>query len=140
MELESKTEALIRPYGGSLIQLNVSEDEREELKARASGLPSLQISPRSVCDLELLTVGAFSPLDRFMGSADYQRVLEDMRLQDGTVFPIPVTLPVSSDDSIQLDQEIALRDSNNRLLAVMMVEEVYNWDTMAKKIIDIVGQ
>lgn len=128
MEHKSKTKELIGPYGGDLIQLHVSEAHREELKANASELPSLQISSRSVCDLELLTVGAFSPLDRFMGSVDYQSVLDRMRLKDESIFPIPITLPVEPNGIIKLDQEVALRDSNNRLLAVMTVEEIYEWN------------
>ena len=61
----------------------------------AAHLASLQLSPRSVCDLELLSTGAFSPLNQFMGKADYKRVLEEMRLQSGIFFPIPITLPVA---------------------------------------------
>jgi len=84
---------LIPPYKGKLIDLLVSGEERDELIRTASHLPSVQLSSRSLCDLELLATGAFSPLDRFMGKADYERVLEEMRLADGTLFPIPITLP-----------------------------------------------
>jgi len=100
----------------------------EDLKAYANRLPSLQLSERSVCDLELLATGAFSPLDRFMGREDHQRVLVEMRLANGYLFPIPITLPVDPDADIRLDQQIALRDARNELLAVMTVEEVYEWD------------
>ena len=118
---------LIEPYGGNLIDLGVSSEERTDLRARANQLPSVQISERSVCDLECLSMGAFSPLDRFMGREDYQRVVEEMRLSNGYVFPIPVTLPVDPDPDIKLDQEIALRDSRNNLLAILLVEEIYEW-------------
>lgn len=74
------------------MNLVVSPSEREELTAFTSHLPSLQLSERSVCDLEMLATGAFSPLDRFMGQEDYQRVLDEMRLTDGQVFPIPITV------------------------------------------------
>ena len=117
----------IEPYGGKLVDLRVSSEEFPDLKARANQLPSIQISERSVCDLECLSVGAFSPLDRFMGSDDYQRVLDEMHLSGGHVFPIPVTLPVDPDPNVKLDQEIALRDSKNNLLAVLLVEEIYEW-------------
>jgi ATP sulfurylase len=70
---------LIAPYGSSLVNLLVPTDAREALKAHAGQLPSVQLSARAVCDLELLATGAFSPLDRFMGQADYQRVLDEMR-------------------------------------------------------------
>ena len=95
---------------------------------RAKELPTIRLSDRCICDLELLATGAFSPLDRFMGAADYARVLEEMRLANGHLFPIPVTLPVSPDDKVELDQEVALLDSRNDILAVMTVEEIYEWD------------
>ena len=119
---------LISPYGGSLIDLRVSEAEISELKTYASRLTSIQLSERSVCDLELLATGAFSPLDRFMGRADYERVLLEMRLESGHVFPIPVTLPVEVGSDFRLDREVALRDSRNELLAVMTIAEIYEWD------------
>lgn len=122
------TSKLITPYGGTLVDLLVSADQLEERKAYASRLPSLQISERAVCDLELLAIGGFSPLDRFMGQADYQRVLDEMRLANGAVFPIPVTLPVDDTFAVPVGQEIALRNSKNNLLAIMTVEEIYSWD------------
>lgn len=119
---------LIPPYGGKLVDLLVPAEAREELKAHASTLPSLQVSDRVVCDLELLAVGGFSPLDRFMGQEDYQRVLDEMRLTSGHIFPIPVTLPVEPSPAIRLDADIALRNAKNELLAVMTIEEIYPWD------------
>jgi len=119
---------LIAPYGGRLVDLLVRPERLPELKARAHTLPSIQISERSVCDLELLATGAFSPLDRFMGKADYERVMHDMRLANGRLFSIPITLPVEAKAPVKLDQEIALRNSKNELLAVMTVEEIYPWD------------
>ena len=119
---------MISTYGDKLVDLLVPAEEHSEVMAKAGALASIQISDRSVCDLELLATGAFSPLDRFMGEADYQRVLEEMLLADGHIFPIPVTLPVNSAPPIQLDQQIALRDAKNELLAVMTIEEIYKWD------------
>ncbi len=119
---------LIEPYGGRLIDLVASDDERADLVAYAKGLPSIQLSERSVCDLEMLAIGAFSPLDRFMGEADLASVLDTMRLPDDSISPIPVTLPVSREASVALDQDIALRNAKNNLLAVMTVEEIYEWD------------
>ena len=83
---------LIPPYGGKLVDLVVGGDEREALIARAMKLPSIKISTRALCDLELLATGGFSPLNEFMGKADYERVLREMRLTDGTLFPLPITL------------------------------------------------
>jgi sulfate adenylyltransferase len=119
---------LIAPFGGALVDLLVPADELPEIKARAGRLPSVQVSERIACDLELLATGAFSPLDRFMSRADHQRVLDEMRLANGYVFPIPVTLPVEAGPDIALDQEVALRNAKNELLAVLVIEEIYPWD------------
>ena len=119
---------LIPPLAGTLVDLVVPPDEAEQLKADAGLLPSIQLSERSLCDLELLATGAFSPVDRFLGSDDYQSVLHDLRLSTGQVFPIPVTLPVDASTEIALDTDVALRSSKNELLAVMTIEEVYEWD------------
>lgn len=128
MQSSPTTTSLISPYGGALVDLTVPEAELAEARAYASTLPSLQISPRAVCDLEMLASGAFSPLDRFMGNADYQRVLKEMRLADGTLFSMPITLPVSEDSGLVIGADIALRDPMNDLLAIMTVEELYPWD------------
>jgi sulfate adenylyltransferase len=119
---------LIAPCGGRLVDLTVPAEERDALRAHAAALPSIQLSERALCDLELLANGGFSPLDRFMSRADYERSVAEMRLADGRLFPIPVTLPVDADAPIRLDAEIALRDARNELLAVITVEEIYPWD------------
>ena len=126
-EAANKTR-LIDPYGGELVNLLVPTDELAEVRAYASTLPSIQISERAVCDLELLATGGFSPLDRFMGQADYQSVLDTMRLADGTLFPMPITLPVEPDENIQVGRDVVLRDPRNAYLAIMNVEEIYEWD------------
>jgi sulfate adenylyltransferase len=94
----------------------------------ARQLPSIQLSERSTCDLELLATGAFSPLDGFMRRADYESVIHDMRLTNGLIFPIPITLPVTPGAPVHLDQALTLRDSRNEILAVLTVEEIYPWD------------
>ncbi len=119
---------LIEPYGGRLVDLLVPEAERAALKEHAGRLPSIQISERAACDLELLATGAFSPLDRFMGPDDFERVVSEMRLAGGSVSPIPITLPVDPEDLSGVGSEIALRDGRNNLLAVMDVEDIYPWD------------
>ncbi|GAB4436533.1 MAG: bifunctional sulfate adenylyltransferase/adenylylsulfate kinase [Anaerolineae bacterium] len=122
------TSLLIPPCGGKLVDLCTPPEELEALRVYANTLPSVVLSERSICDLELLAVGAFSPLDRFMGREDHQRVLDEMRLANGHLFPLPVTLPVDDAADIHLDQEIALRNRKNELLAIMTVEEIYTWD------------
>lgn len=119
---------LISPYGGKLVNLVKTGPEREALMQKASHLNSIQISMRARFDLELLATGGFSPLDRFMGKADYERVLTEMRLTDGTLFPLPITLTVDDSDVARVGQEIALRDARNDLLAVMKIEEAFMWD------------
>lgn len=119
--------SLVSPYGGKLIDLVAPPEDAESLRAYANQLHSLQLSERSICDLELLATGAFSPLDRFMGKEDHHRVLDEMRLTNGYIFPIPITLPVEPGSPISLDCPVALRNAKNDLLAVMMIEEVYQW-------------
>ncbi len=119
---------LISPYGGALVNLLVPSDQLDEKRAYARSLPSIQISSRAECDLELLAVGAFSPLRGFMNQADLQNVLDTMRLTDGRLFPMPITLPIDPTDDIRLGMDIALRDSKNNLLAIQSVEEMYEWD------------
>ncbi|MBV9598342.1 MAG: bifunctional sulfate adenylyltransferase/adenylylsulfate kinase [Chloroflexi bacterium] len=113
----------------SLVDLLASEEALDELKDRASRLPSIQLSERAVCDLELLAVGGFSPLDRFMSRGDHQRVVHEMRLADGALFPIPISLPIDPTTSaVHLDRDVALRNARNDLLAILTVEEIYEWD------------
>jgi sulfate adenylyltransferase len=119
---------LVSPYGGRLVDLFVAEEMRAERLAYASRLRSLQLTQRAVCDLELLSTGGFSPLSGFMGEADYRRVVAEMRLDDGTLFPIPVTLPLPADAPVSVGDTVALRDERNNLLAIMHVSEKYPWD------------
>jgi sulfate adenylyltransferase len=124
----SSNPRLIEPYGGTLVDLLATGPERTALLEEATHLPSLQVSQRVVCDLELLATGGFSPLDRFMGQGDYRRVLDEMRLANGQVFPIPITL---SADKTWLGKEgtrVALRDPRNNVLAILTVEEAFARD------------
>jgi sulfate adenylyltransferase len=122
---------LIPPYGGTLVDLTVSQEERESLFAKAKELPSIQLTDRSLCDVELLAIGAFSPLDQFMGADDYHRVIAEMRLQNGALFPIPIALSVANNPAVKLDKNVALVDSRNEIVAMMTVEQVYEWDLNA---------
>lgn len=126
MKFQDEVE-LIAPYGGVLVDLRVPENERAELVLWANKLPSLQISARTLCDLELLATGAFSPLDRFMGKRESEGVAEEMRLPNGTLFPIPVTLSVADANGIA-GKDVALRSAKNNLIGWMRVEEVYEWN------------
>jgi len=121
---------LISPYGGKLVNLTTSGGELDAIIEEANHYPDIQLSDRSLHDLELLSVGGYSPLDRFMGKDDYQRVLTEMRLADGTLFPIPITLTIKKEDLPTRSEWIALRDSRNYLVAVMRIEEVFTWDPL----------
>ncbi|MBW7918979.1 MAG: bifunctional sulfate adenylyltransferase/adenylylsulfate kinase [Anaerolineales bacterium] len=119
---------LIPPYGGKLVNLVVEGKEREELLASASKLPSIKITMRNLCDLELIASGGFSPLTTFMGKADYDRVLREMRLSDGTLFPLPITLTADPAELPAVGEELVLRNANNDTIAVMRLDEVFRWD------------
>jgi sulfate adenylyltransferase len=119
---------LIPPYGGKLVNLVVDQNEREELLARAPKLSSIKITMRNLCDLELLATGGFSPLTTFMGKADYDRVLREMRLADGTLWPLPITLTADPKELPTVGDDIVLRNTNNDVMAIMTLDEVYHWD------------
>ncbi|HLM00044.1 MAG TPA: bifunctional sulfate adenylyltransferase/adenylylsulfate kinase [Pyrinomonadaceae bacterium] len=125
-----KEPRLVEPCGGELKNLLVSPAEAADLKKYAGTLPSVQLSARALCDLEMLATGAFSPLETFMNEADYRRVVREMRLaESGQVFPIPVTLPVeAAENGIRENREIALRDAKNNLLAILKIREIYEWN------------
>lgn len=129
---------LISPYGERLVNLVVPAPEVDALRDQAGRLGSVQLSERSVCDLELLATGGFAPLDTFMGKEDYRRVLGEMRLTGGSLFPIPITLPVEPAPEIRLDRDIALRDAHNDLLGVMTIEEIFEWNR-DEEMIEVLG-
>jgi sulfate adenylyltransferase len=106
-------------------ELYVSYDSAQKLKHEAGALPSWDLTPRQICDLELLMNGGFAPLKGFMGQADYESVVETMRLADGTLWPIPITLDVSEAfaDKVNPGQDIALRDQEGVILAILSVDD-----------------
>lgn len=122
--------ALIAPHGGTLVNRMLSGPAAQEAAQQAAGLPSLTLSPREQCDLEMIAIGAFSPLTGFMGSADFKSVCKDMRLSNGLVWPIPVTLcpPDEQAAAIREGQKVALKDDKGRLLAILTVSEKYPHD------------
>jgi sulfate adenylyltransferase len=106
-------------------ELYVSYESAQKLKVEAGDLPSWDLTPRQICDLELLMNGGFNPLKGFLSEADYNGVVDTMRLADGTLWPIPVTLDINQDfaDSIEPGQDIALRDQEGVILAIMSVTD-----------------
>src|SRR5918999_6120174 len=96
------------PHGGSLVERRVPEDEREERKGRAEGLRKVALGPRTLSDLEMVSTGVFSPLTGFMVREDYESVVETMRLSNGQVWSMPITLSVSEDEAnYSIGEEIA---------------------------------
>jgi len=111
-------------------ELFVSYDSAEKLKLEAAELPSWDLTARQVCDLELLMNGGFNPLKGFMSEVDYNGVVEDMRLSDGALWPMPITLDVSEKfaESVPPGQDIALRDEEGVILAILSVTDRWTPD------------
>lgn len=125
------TANLVQPHGGKLLPLLIDGDERDEALKRARRLPQVRLNSRESTDLIMLAMGAFSPLEGFLGREDYERVVADMRLKNGLLWPIPITLAVSTEeaDRIKEDQNIALLDADSdEIMASMLVEEKYSYD------------
>ncbi|MDQ1391547.1 MAG: sulfate adenylyltransferase [Acidimicrobiaceae bacterium] len=130
------TDHLVAAHGGTLIDLYVSADRVSELKAASRDWPSWDLTPRQQCDLELLANGGFSPLTGFMGRVDYESVCESMRLADGTLWSIPVTLDVPEEfvaaHGVGAGTTMALRDGEGVMLAAVNVSEVWQPDRQAE--------
>ncbi len=106
-------------------ELYVSYESAQKLKLDAGDMPSWDLSPRQICDLELLMNGGFNPLKGFLSEADYDSVVDGMRLTDGTLWPMPITLDVSEDfaAAVEVGQDIALRDQEGVILAILSVTD-----------------
>jgi sulfate adenylyltransferase len=104
-------------------ELYVSYDSAQKLKVEAADLTSHDLTPRQICDLELLMNGGFNPLKGFLSEEDYNGVVENMRTADGHLWPIPITLDVTEGfaDKVEIGQDIALRDQEGVILATMTV-------------------
>jgi len=111
-------------------ELYVSYESAQKLKSEAGDLVSWDLGPRQICDLELLMNGGFNPLKGFLSEADYDRVVEEMRLADGTLWPMPITLDVSEafSERVEIGQDIALRDQEGVILATMTVTDCWTPD------------
>ena len=123
-------EHLIKPHGGKLCNLMVDEGRAEELQKASIDFKSLDLDQRHLCDLEMLLNGGFSPLTGFMNQDDYRTVVDNMRLSDGTLWSIPVTLDVKKKfaESIKPGDKIALRDEEGFMLAVLTAESIWQPD------------
>jgi sulfate adenylyltransferase len=120
----------IEPHGGELVDRLAPEEQRDELLRRAEGLTKVVLGPRALSDLEMISTGVFSPLTGFMVSEDYESVVDTMRLKNGLVWSLPITLPVGEVEAgdIRVGEEIALTDGTGRIPATMIVEDRYSYD------------
>jgi len=116
---------LIQPHGGTLVD-RVSPDP-DALTKEAEGLKRIDLSAKQSCDVEMIACGAFSPLRGFMGRGDFDSVVESMKLTDGNIWPIPITLAVD-ENTARVGDRVALYAPNGALQAVMSVEEIYDHD------------
>lgn len=124
------TEQTTIPHGGKLVNLIVNKDRVAILKKQSQKWLSLTLNQQQLCDLELLLNGGFSPLKSFLSQADYEQVLSTMRLTNGTLWPMPITLDVAVEfaSSLKKSETIALRDPEGVMLAALTVTEIYQPD------------
>ena len=123
-------DSLIPPHGGTLVDPMVDAARAEEIKRSSRDWPSIDLTPRQLCDLELLLNGGFSPLTGFLARPDYERVMAEMRLADGTLWPIPVMLDVDDETAGRLGKGavLALRDAEGVMLAALHIEDLWQAD------------
>ena len=121
---------LIAPHGGELVNRVLEGKERDAAEEQAADLPQVALNARAISDLELIAMGAFSPLEGFMNRETYLRVVKDMRLSDGLPWSLPITLAVDADEAERLKpgHDVALVNPHGDLLAVLHLEEAYPYD------------
>ena len=122
--------SLVAPHGGKLVNRILEPTAATAAAKESASLQSLTLSPREQFDLEMIAIGAFSPLTGFMGKSDFVSVCKEMRLANGTVWPITVTLCPSDEveAKINVGQKLALKDEKGRLLAIFTVQDKYPHD------------
>jgi sulfate adenylyltransferase len=120
---------LIRPHGGTLINREVTGVDRERLIQASVEMPALQLNSREISDLEMIANGAFSPLEGFMSESDYRSVRANMRLSNGTAWPIPITLSVTDEqaNTLREGQDVALYQGDH-LLGILHLADKYRYD------------
>ncbi|KST66579.1 sulfate adenylyltransferase [Mastigocoleus testarum] len=126
----SKQNQGISAHGGQLVNRVATPEQKQEFVSKAEYLPRVQLDARAVSDLEMIAIGGFSPLTGFMNQADYDRVVTEMRLADGTVWSIPITLSVTEEIAAQLEEGsyVRLDDPSGRYIGVLKLSEKYHYD------------
>ncbi len=120
---------MITPHGGTLINRLVEGDAAASLLEKAAGLPSRTLNSREISDLEMITVGAMSPWQGFMGEEDYNNFLENRRMADGTAWPLPVVLATKGDDTApEAGTTLALKNEDGTIYGTMDVTSVWTMD------------
>jgi sulfate adenylyltransferase len=120
---------LIRPHGGTLVNREVTGDEREKLVQAAKEMPALRLTAREISDLEMIATGAYSPLEGFLDRSDYNSVCASMRLTNGVVWPIPITLSITNEQANTYDsfEDLALYQADH-LLGILHSPDKYRYD------------
>jgi len=121
---------MIKPHGGRLVNKTVSEKDKEILKEKIFIFKSIKLEKRQISDLEMIATGAYSPLEGFMNKEDYESVVHNMRLSNGLVWSIPITLPVTKQeaDHLEIEEDISLLNEFGTVLAILHLEEKYLYD------------
>ncbi|HLR61982.1 MAG TPA: sulfate adenylyltransferase [Lentibacillus sp.] len=119
-----------QPHGGRLISRELTGQEREQAIKNAEKLQSLTVNSWVVSDIELIGIGGFSPLTGFMGQADYESVVDNTRLADGTIWSIPITLPVTEEQAknFNIGEQIALKGEDDVIYGTITLEEKYTYN------------
>ena len=133
--MNTTTSHLVPPHGGELINLLLKPEYAAEIKAESRDFPSWDLTPRQICDLEMVLNGGFSPLTGFMNKADYESVCSNMRLSSGLLWPMPITLDVTEAFAKTLHSgstKIALRDAEGVMIAILHVEDIWQPDRQAE--------
>ena len=133
--MNTTTSHLVLPHGGKLINLLLKPEYAAEIKAESRDFPSWDLTPRQICDLEMVLNGGFSPLTGFMNKADYESVCSNMRLSSGLLWPMPITLDVTEAFAKTLHSgstKIALRDAEGVMIAILHVEDIWQPDRQAE--------
>jgi len=122
--------ALIKPHGGELINRYVDGDDRDELLKKANGLFKIKITDRLVSECEMIANGGFSPLNGFMTKKEAESVIKNVRLPNGILWSIPILFPVEGDkfEKLNIADEIALVDKNDKVIAIMVIEDLFDLD------------
>ncbi|AFY44222.1 sulfate adenylyltransferase [Nostoc sp. PCC 7107] len=126
----------IAPHGGELVNRIATPEQREEFLSQADFLPRVQLDERAVSDVEMIAIGAFSPLTGFMNQSDYDRVVTQMRLANGLVWSIPITLSVAEEIASPLKEGDLIRLDNpaGRFIGVLQLTQKYTYDKLREAV------